>query len=116
MYSHKGYGTYKVIVRNDSLFANFPAYTQWLNPIHPNVFETFYVLDDQVDPQSKGKSIKFVTNFEDKISGSEIKLESTLDPIAFDRSPLERELAAKNKKYSKVSPNQSDEIVAAKRK
>ncbi|MEL4455245.1 serine hydrolase [Lutimonas vermicola] len=116
LYSHKGYGTYEVIVRNDSLFANFPAYTQWLNPIHPNVFETFYVLDDQVDPQSKGKSIKFVTNFEDKISGSEIKLESTLDPIAFDRRPLERKLASKNQKHSKVHPNQSDGIVTAKRK
>lgn len=95
-YKHKGYGAYEVISRNDSLFAKFPAYTQWLNPIHPNVFETFYVLDNQVDPQSKGKSIKFVTNFEDKISGAEIKLERTLEPIAFDRTPLEKSLAIKS--------------------
>jgi len=94
-YKHKGYGTYEVITRNDSLFAKFPEYTQWLNPIHPNVFETFYVLDNRVDPHSKGKSIKFVTNFEDKISGSEIKLERALDPINFNRTPLKTDLAVK---------------------
>jgi len=94
-YKHKGYGTYEVISRNDSLFAEFPAYTQWLNPSHPNVFETFYVLDNKVDPQSKGKSIKFMTNFEDKISGSEIKLERALDPIVFNRTPLKTNLAVK---------------------
>lgn len=88
-YKHKGYGTFDVIEKNDSLFAKFPAYTQWLNPVHPNVFDTFYVFDGEVDKQSKAKSIKFVTNFEDKISGSEIKLERTLNPIAFERTPLE---------------------------
>ena len=94
-YKHKGYGTYEVITRNDSLFAEFPAYTQWLNPTHPNVFETFFVLDNKVDPQSKGKSIKFMTNFEDKISGSEIKLERALDPIIFNRTPPKTILADK---------------------
>ena len=78
------------------MFAKFPAYTQWLNPIHPNVFETFYVFDGKVDTTSKGKSVKFVTNFEDKISGSEIKLERTLDPIIFNRTPSEGNLAFKS--------------------
>ena len=31
------------------LFAKFPLKTLWLNPIHPNVFEAFYFIDNQVD-------------------------------------------------------------------
>lgn len=95
-YEHKGYGTFDVITKNDSLFAQFPEYTQWLNPIHPNVFETYYVLD-QLDLESQGKSIKFVTDFKDNISGSEIKLERTLNPIIFNRVSLKTEPTDKAK-------------------
>jgi hypothetical protein len=91
-YKHKGYGTFDIITKNDSLFAKFPEYTQWLNPVHPNVFETYYVISDQVDLESQGRSIQFITDFKDNISGSKIKLERTLDPIAFDRTPLKNSI------------------------
>ena len=88
-YKHKGYGTFDIIVKNDSLFAEFPGFTQWLNPIHPNVFDSYYVLDNEVDVESQGKSIKYITDFDNKITGLEIPLERTLDPIVFNRTPFQ---------------------------
>ena len=70
------------------MFAKFPSKTLWLNPVHPNVFETYYVIDDKVQAQYKDTSINFSTTIEGEISGSEIKLERTLDPIRFNRVPL----------------------------
>ena len=90
-YTHKGYGAFEVVKENDSLFAKFPSKTLWLNPVHPNVFETFYVIDDKVEAKYKDTSINFSTTIEGEISGSEIKLERTLDPIVFKRRPLEKE-------------------------
>ncbi|MCK0179262.1 serine hydrolase [Flavobacteriaceae bacterium S0862] len=90
-YTHKGYGTFEVIKENDSLFAKFPSKTQWLNPVHPNVFETFYVIDDKVQAQYKDTSINFLTNVKGNITGLEMKLERTLDPIVFNRVPFKTE-------------------------
>lgn len=87
-YEHKGYGTFDIVVKNDSLFAKFPSKNQWLNPVHPNVFETFYVIDDKVEAKYKDTSINFLINVNGKISGLEMKLERTLDPIVFSRTPL----------------------------
>lgn len=91
-YTHKGYGTFEVVVKNDSLFAKFPSKTLWFNPVHPNVFDTYYVMDDKVEAKYKDTSINFLIDVEGEISGSEIKLERTLDPIRFNRVPLETNL------------------------
>lgn len=85
-YTHKGYGTFDVVVKNDSLFAKFPSKTLWLNPVHPNVFDTYYVIDDKVQAQYKDTSINFSTSIEGIISGLEMELERTLDPIVFERT------------------------------
>jgi len=90
-YTHKGYGTFEVVKENDSLFAKFPLKTLWLNPVHPNVFETFNFNDDQVEANDQDKSIHFMTNFEGEITGLNIELERTLDPIIFSRTPIKTE-------------------------
>ena len=87
-YEHKGYGAFEVVVKNDSLFAKFPSKTLWLNPVYPNLFETFYFIDDKVEAKYKDKSINFRTNFKGEVSGLKIEFERALDPIAFDRTPL----------------------------
>ena len=92
-YEHKGYGTFDVVTKNDSLFAKFPSKKLWLNPVHPNVFETFYFIDNKVVAKYQDKSINFITNMKGEISGLKIKLERTLDPIIFNREPLETNLA-----------------------
>tara|TARA_R110001632_G_scaffold65_10_gene280 strand:+ start:5495 stop:7033 length:1539 start_codon:yes stop_codon:yes gene_type:complete len=90
-YTHKGYGTFDVVVKNDSLFAKFPSKKLWLNPVHPNVFDTYYVIDDKVEATYKDTSINFLINVKGKIAGLEMKLERTLDPIVFNRVPLKTE-------------------------
>ncbi|WP_034061630.1 serine hydrolase, partial [Lacinutrix jangbogonensis] len=91
-YIHKGYGTFDVVVENDSLFAKFPLKTLWLNPIHPNVFETFNFIDNKVYAKYQDESINFMTNFEGEITGLKMELERRLDPIEFKRVPLKIEL------------------------
>jgi CubicO group peptidase (beta-lactamase class C family) len=87
-YIHKGYGTFDVVIENDSLFAKLPLETLWLNPVNPNLFETYYVIDNQAKTKHQGRSLNFTTNLEGKISGLEMELERTLDPILFNRTPL----------------------------
>ena len=89
-YTHKGYGTFDVLVKKDSLFAKFPLKTLWLNPTHPNVFETFYVIDNKVDARYKDQGINFITTLKGEISDLEMKLERRLDPIKFIRTPLKK--------------------------
>ena len=88
-YTHKGYGTFKVIAKNDSLYAEFPLKTLWLNPVHPNVFETYNVIDNKVETKYQDNSITFITDFDGEITDLEIELERRLDPIVFKRQPLE---------------------------
>jgi len=73
-----------VVKGNDSLYAKFPSKTLWLNPAHPNVFETYYVIDDKVETEDQDNSIKFITDFEGEITGLEVALERRLDPIIFN--------------------------------
>lgn len=87
-YTHKGYGTFDVLVKNDSLLAVFPLKTVWLNPVHPSVFETYFVVDDKVETKDQDDSIKFITDFEGEITGLEIGIERKLDPIVFSRAAL----------------------------
>jgi CubicO group peptidase (beta-lactamase class C family) len=91
-YTHKGYGTFEVVTKNDSLFAIFPSKTLWLNPVYPNVFETFNFIDDKVEAKYQDKSINFMTNMKGEVTALKIELERTLDPIVFKRAPLKTEL------------------------
>lgn len=96
-YTHKGYGTFKVVKENDSLFVKLPSKTLWLNPVHPNVFETYNVIDNIVESKYQDRSINFMTNFEGEIFGLKIELERRLDPIVFNRVPLKTEPTDKAK-------------------
>jgi hypothetical protein len=96
-YTHKGYGTLEVIVKNDSLIAEFPLKTLWLNPVHPNVFETYYVVENEVETKEQDNSIKFTTDFEGTITGLEVALERRLDPIVFIRTPLKTQATRQGK-------------------
>lgn len=96
-YTHKGYGTFEVVKENDSLYAKFPSKKLWLNPTHPNVFETYYVNENKVETNDQDNSIKFFTDFEGQITGLEVALERRLDPIAFNRVPLKAESTSQDK-------------------
>ena len=87
-YLNKAYGAFDVVVENDSLYAKFPLETLWLNPTHPNVFESYYIENKLVKSQSKGRGIIFRTNLKGDVTALEINFEPTISPIVFKRSPL----------------------------
>ncbi|UZD24438.1 serine hydrolase [Algoriphagus halophytocola] len=89
-YQHPGYGTFKVQLENDSLWAQFPREKMHLAHTHYDIFKPHPVKDGKVDPESGlALNFNFQTNDMGDISALKIKLEPTLDAISFTRSPEE---------------------------
>lgn len=103
-YQHPGYGTFKLEVANDSLFAQFPIKRFWLKHFHYDVFEPFEVTPSGVDTNGLGAGFDLKMNFVSdnlgEISGMFLKAEPALDPIEFKRTPTAMAVdAAVLKKY-----------------
>ena len=100
-YNHPGYGTFKVMAENDSLFAQFTRKKLWLRHYHYEVFEPFEVTDEGIDTtENSPLKINFLISPSGEVSGAEIPLEASLDPFVFNRSDVEVELASEVlKKY-----------------
>ncbi|MEM9680387.1 MAG: serine hydrolase, partial [Bacteroidota bacterium] len=88
-YTNPGYGTFLIEVKNDSLFSRVNDDELYLHHYHYDTFELITVKENKVDTTEYGKSlkVKFNTNDAGDISNAEIKLEPTLDPIEFKRTP-----------------------------
>lgn len=88
-YAHKGYGTFTIELKNDSLFAQFPVLRMYLKPFNHDIFEPFIYKNGKIDA-SDIISIKFNFASDDlgEISSANLKLEPTLEePITFKRTP-----------------------------
>lgn len=88
-YSHKGYGTFTVELKNDSLFAQFPILRMYLKPFNHDVFEPFVYKNGRIDA-SDLISVKFNFASDDlgEISSANLKLELSLEEaIKFKRTP-----------------------------
>lgn len=89
-YNHPGYGTFKIEYQNDSLWAQFPRERMYLSHLHYDIFDAFAVVDNKVDTTSGGGlNFNFRTNDLGDIESASMKIEPTLDPISFARSPAE---------------------------
>ena len=90
-YSLDGYGNFDVLVKNDSLFANFKRMKVWLKHYHYNVFTPYEVKNNVVDTTGGVASqlkFNFTTNLSGDIATANIFLEPTLsDPMPFKRTP-----------------------------
>lgn len=88
-YTHKGYGTFTVEVKNDSLFAQFPVLRMYLKPFSHDVFEQMIYKNGKVDEtDGLGVKINFSSNDLGEIEAANLKIEPTLeDPIKFKRTP-----------------------------
>ena len=93
-YFNAGYGKFKVFTKNDSLFLQTTDKTRqyYLNHYHYDTFETFIVEDGKVNMSRGEFQINFRTNSDGAISEAMLKLEPTLDAIAFKRMPKVVEL------------------------
>jgi len=88
-YSHPGYGSFDIIMENDSLFAQFKLMKLWMKHYHYDVYAPFEVKETGIDTTDVGPlRFNFSTNDSGDISGMKAQIEAALpDPIEFKRTP-----------------------------
>ncbi len=96
-YHNKGYGTFVIEAKNDSLFSKVNTDDVYLHHFHYDTFELVSYENKKADTTEYGKSlkIKFNTNDAGDISGAELKIEPTTDAIVFERTPNSIDVDAK---------------------
>jgi CubicO group peptidase (beta-lactamase class C family) len=88
-YYHPGYGTMKLAVERDSLFASTPLETVWLNHYHYDVFIPYTREKNKIDTtQHSNLRFNFKTRDDGEIGSVYVKLEPTVDPLEFKRTPM----------------------------
>ncbi|PZX49623.1 serine hydrolase [Algoriphagus chordae] len=94
-YNQPGYGTFNIEFENDSLWAQFPRERMYLKHMHYDVFEPFMVKENKIDTLSGlGLNFNFRSNDLGDIESASMKVEPTLEPITFKRSPEEAKVSA----------------------
>lgn len=88
-YFNPGYGKFQIYTKNDSLFLHATDKNKllYLKHYHYDVFQLFGVEDGKVDTSGDGLKIRFTTNVSGDISEALLKVEPTLDAIAFKHTP-----------------------------
>ena len=87
-YENAGYGSFKVTVENDSVFANFKRMKMYLKHYHYDVFEPIEVTKTGIDTTGTSPiRLNFVTGDGGDISKVTMKAEAALEPIVFKRTP-----------------------------
>jgi hypothetical protein len=92
LYTNPGYGTFEVMIKNDSLFADLKNITYYLKSKYYDIFDPFEYKNNKVvvTDENDGIYFNFSTNDAGDISGVTLKLEQSLDhPIQFKRKPKE---------------------------
>lgn len=95
IYNHKGYGDILIEIKNDSLWASFTREKVYLKHIHYDIFKPHLIRDNKVQIE---EGFDFYLNFQTNdlgiISGVNLKLEPTLEPLFFSRTPIEVKIEA----------------------
>ncbi len=96
-YNHPGYGTFNIRINNDSLFADFKLRTVYLKHYHYDIYEPFEVDGNKIDTTALlGLKMNFTANNTGDIASVDMKIEPTLDPIKFKRTPSAIEISAED--------------------
>lgn len=100
LYSNKGYGTFEVVFKNDSLFAMLPNHAWWLNHYHYDYFEPFEKDKDGFDTSNHSDPLQFNTNVTGDIESASLVFEPGLKPIVFMRADKAKDISQDSlKKY-----------------
>ena len=87
-YFNPGYGTIKIVAERDSLFSVFPIKKIWLKHYHYDIFQPFEITKKGIDTTEKSElRFNFHTNDMGEIETVYLKMEPTLNPICFKRTP-----------------------------
>ena len=89
LFTNPGYGTFEIVKKNDSLFAEFQQTKFYLKHKHYDIFAPYDAKDGiDTSEESNGMFFNFSSNDAGEISGVKIKVEQSLDhPIEFKRTP-----------------------------
>ena len=89
MYTNPGYGSFTIVLENDSLFALFKLKKLFLKHYHYDVFEPFEVKASGIDTSdSDGQRLNFSTGNSGDITSVNINVEMALDhPVEFKHTP-----------------------------
>lgn len=101
-YSHPGYGSFRVAVKHDSLFATTPESKSWLRHNHYDVFQAFEVGKTGIDTTNASpvRFNFFTGNMGDIESATVSGMEQGLKPLVFTRTPTTRTITPEElKKY-----------------
>lgn len=87
-YENAGYGSFNIVVENDSLFANLKLKKLYLKHYHYDVFEPYEMTKTGIDTTaSNAMRFNFATGDGGDIIKVTLKTEAALEPIAFKRTP-----------------------------
>lgn len=85
-FSHPGYGNLRVAMKNDSLFVYKTGHSWWLRHHHYDVFEPMEIKNGKIDSSETGSFfLHFSGNIKGEIDGIYMNLETSLDPMKFER-------------------------------
>jgi CubicO group peptidase (beta-lactamase class C family) len=100
-YSHKGYGTFTVALRNDSLFIDVSDKVFWLQHFHYDVFDGWY--KDKKEPldtvNQEPSKVQFNLDLNGDIKSLSVSFEPTIKPLEFERTA--KEIAVKKDDLTK---------------
>lgn len=90
-YFHPAYGSFDLVVERDSLFAKFKLTKLWLRHYHYDVFESFEA-ENKLDTTESQLLFNFTTSDGGDISKVSLKIEPTLEPLDFKRTPVKMDV------------------------
>lgn len=100
IYTNKGYGSFEVMLKNDSLFSIIGSHTWWLKHFHYDVFEPFDIKDGIDTADGSPLKLQFNLDINGNIDNATAQFEPTTKPIEFTRSAKPKEVTADDlKKY-----------------
>ncbi|WP_196992300.1 serine hydrolase [Panacibacter microcysteis] len=92
LYNNKGYGTFEVVVKNDSLYAMPGSKTWWMKHVQYDIFTPVQMdADGSFDSTENGTPLQFNMNLSGDIESVGITFEAALKPILFTRTPKAKE-------------------------
>ncbi len=95
LYTHPGYGTIDVVVKNDTLIGYIAQDSFYLRHYHYDVFEAKgYDLKEGIDTSAGGLRTTFRTGADGKIESVTLPLEGELAPLVFDKRIRPQKVAA----------------------
>ncbi len=100
LYTNKGYGTFEVVLKDDSLFALLPTHTWWLNHYHYDFFEPFEKDKDGIDTSNHSDPVQFNINAAGDVESASMIFDAGIKPVIFMRADKAKEISKDSlKKY-----------------